>query len=145
MRAAALLAAALITGCGLLPGSPPDWVANRLPLPSCGEEELGQGDAGNIEGRLCLFDAYLAGQGAELISTALTIEGDPITRYIRVHESGVVEIFIDASRDRFGSGEWERLRCNGLLSVDEANQAPGFGLPPEMIFVEDDCAPEPVP
>jgi hypothetical protein len=129
--AAAVIAAVVIAGCGTLQ---PDWVVNRLPLPSCGEEVLEQGEAADAEVRTCLLDAYLAGRGAEMISTQPTIEGDPITRYIRVHENGVVEIFVDATRDQYGSESWERLRCEALLPVEDAN-----------VFVENGCEQLPLP
>ena len=146
MRLAALVATTMLSaGCGFLPSAPPDWVTNRLPLDSCGEETLGQGEAGDADVRMCLLEAYEDGRPAEMISTQPTIEGDPITRYIRVHENGVVEIFVDATRDGFGSGEWERLRCEMLVSVDEANDPPDLVFPPDMVFVEDQCQSQPVP
>lgn len=136
MRAAAVLAGVLATGCGLLPSAPPEWVVNRNPLPSCGEEVLEQGEVGDVEARTCLLEAYQEGRAAELVSTFPTIEGDPITRYVRVHENGVVEIFHDATRDSFGSGEWERIRCEALIPAAD---------PPGQVFLENGCTQEPVP
>jgi hypothetical protein len=136
---AAVWAAGLIAGCGI-PGVP-EWVANRQPLESCGEETP---EGLNAEARACLLDAYEAGSGAELISTQNSLEGDPIVRYIRVHENGVVEIFHDATRDSFGSGEWERLLCAGLIPVAEARDRDDVH-PAEMVFIEDACEPLPVP
>ena len=57
----------------------------------------------------------------------------------------MVEIFVDVTRDRFGSGLWERLRCEMLVSVDEANDPPDLVFPAEMVFVEDGCEELPVP
>jgi hypothetical protein len=146
MRFTGLLAAvAVVAGCGVLPSVPPDWVVNRNPLPSCGEERLDQGGARDVAARTCLLEAFQEGRAAELISTGPTVEGDPITRYIRVHENGVVELFIDASRDRFGSGRWERVRCEALVPVEQVNDPPDLFFPAEEVFVEDGCAPEPVP
>jgi len=130
MRAAALLAALAITGCGLLPPVPPDWVTNRQPLPSCGEESTER----NVEGRECLFDAFESGGGAEFVIRESTMEGDPITSYFRVHENGAVEIFLDATQDRYGAERWERIRCEGLLAV-----------PDGRVFVENGCEELPVP
>src|SRR5919106_1454468 len=142
MRMAALPAVALLlAGCEMLPSMPPDWVVNRNPLPSCGEEVLGQGQAGDGAARTCLLEAFQEGRPAELISTQSTIEGDPITRYLRVHENGVVEIFVDGTRDRFGSGHWERMRCQGLVAVEEASAE----LPAETVFLEDRCELLPAP
>jgi hypothetical protein len=145
MRLVALPAAALLTACGLLPSAPPDWVVNRQPLAACGEEVLEQGESSDAAARACLFDAYQAGRGAELITTQPTIEGDPWTRYIRVHDNGVVELFVDATRDRFGSGRWERFLCERLVSVEEANDPPDLVFPAEMVFVEENCRELPVP
>ena len=145
MRVAAGFAVLMVTGCGLLPSAPPDWVVNRQPLPSCGEEVLAQGEAGNREMRTCLLEAFQAGEAAELITTQPSIEGDPITRYIRVHDNGVVEIFHDATRDRFGSGEWERLTCARLVAVEEMDDQPGEAWPADMVFIEEDCEFLPVP
>ena len=131
MRLTALFATAMLAACGFLPPTPPDWVTNRLPLESCGVDDGAEADA-----RRCLLEAFLAGQGAELISTESTIEGDPITRYVRVHENGVVEIFVDATQDRYGSGEWERIVCAELVPVE---------MPTGLVFGEQGCREQPVP
>ena len=142
---ATAIVGAFLVGCGVVGGPDPDWVTNRLPLTSCGVEEVGI--EGNFDGkaRACLLDAYEAGEGAELISTQTSVEGDPITRFLRVHENGVIELFVDATRDRYGSGEWERLTCDRLVPVAEANDPPGTTFPDAMVFVEDGCQQQPVP
>ncbi len=134
-----LVAMALTTGCGLLSFVPPDWVTNRDPLPLCGEEDIGHGDGFDPAARACLLEAFQDGRSAELISTQTSIEGDLITRYLRVHESGTIELFVDATRDRFGSGQWERLECQRLVPVAEYNDPPDTVLPAEFVFVEDGC------
>ena len=137
--------ALLATGCGILQGPAPEWVVNRQPLPACGTEVLEQGQAGEPELRRCLLEAFEEGRGAELITTRPTIEGDPVTEYLRVHENGVVEVFIDATQDQFGSGEWERMVCDGLTPVEDLEDAPDAGDAPEMVFVQHGCEPLPVP
>ena len=144
-RAASLPAAIILFGCGILPGELPEWVANRQPLASCGSEVLEQGESHDEEARLCLLEAYLAGRGAELISTEPTVEGDPITTFIRVHENGVIEVFVDATRDRFGSGRWERIGCQDLVPVEEANDPPDVVFTPDMVFIQEGCEELPVP
>ena len=62
------------------------------------------GEGVDAEARTCLLEAFEEGRGAELITTQTSVEGDPITRYIRVHENGTVEIFHDATQDQYGSG-----------------------------------------
>ena len=142
---APLLGLLLLAGCGIFSGPPPDWVTNRQPLDSCGEEDYGRGEGVDVEARQCLLAAFEAGRGAELITTMTSVEGDPVTRYIRVHENGTVEIFHDASRDQYGSGGWERSRCERLVPVEEANDPPDLSFPEHDVFVEEDCTTLPVP
>ena len=144
-RAAGLVAMLLLVGCGFLPGPVPEWVANRQPLESCGTEDFGHGEGADVTARTCLLEAFEDGHGAELITSQTSIEGDPIVRYIRVHENGVVEVFQDATRDRFGSGEWERVVCDRLVPVAEANDPPDDVLPKTMVFMEVGCEALPVP
>lgn len=144
-QVAALIVGAFVVGCGLVQGPDPEWITNRLPLTSCGVEEVGVDGDFNVDARGCLLDAYEAGTGAELISTQTSVEGDPIIRYLRVHENGVIELFVDATRDRYGSGQWERLRCDRLVPVAEANDPPDTTFPDAMVFVEEGCEPLPVP
>ena len=144
MRVVALLLASVaLMGCGMLPSAPPDWVANREELPSCGAEDAGHRTY-DAAARTCLLDAYRAGQAAELISTELTIEGDPITRYLRVHPDATIEIFVDSTRDTFGSGGWERVICEDLIPVAEINDPPDIFYPEEMMFLEELCVAVPV-
>ena len=142
---ALLLILLVLAGCGFFAVPPPDWVVNRQPLESCGEEAYGRGEGVDVAARQCLLAAFEAGRGAELITTMTSVEGDPITRYIRVHENGTVEIFHDASQDQYGSGGWERLRCERLVSVEEANDPPDLSFPEHDVFVEEDCESLPVP
>jgi hypothetical protein len=120
-------------------------VVNRTPLPLCGAEEVGLEGTYDAEARACLLAAHLDGRGAELLTTQNTMEGDPINRYVRVHENGVVEIFVDATRDRFGSGEWERLVCQRLAPIAEVNEPPDLVFPADMVFVEEGCEELPTP
>jgi hypothetical protein len=145
MRLAALGAAVALAGCGLVPETPPDWVVNRQPLPLCGEEGE-DGRAFDIPVRSCLLDAFRDGASAEMISTETTMEGDPITRIIRVHENGVVEMFVDWTRDHFSSKSWEREVCEELVSVDEANANYEFDVYNEdEVFIGEGCREEPMP
>ena len=135
---------ALLAACSsFYPPDQPDWIVNRLPLESCGVETIeANGLTLNVEARTCLLVAFQNGGGRELISTQATEEGDPITRYYRVHENGTVEIFVDATQDRFGSQRWERYRCDRLLPADDMN--PDLANE-ERVFIEDGCAELPIP
>jgi hypothetical protein len=134
-----------LAGCGFFAAPPPDWVTNRQPLEPCGEEAYGHGEGVDVEARECLIAAFEAGRGAELITTMTSVEGDPITRYIRVHENGTVEIFHDATQDQYGSGGWERLRCERLVAVEGSDDPDVIGFPEHDVFVELDCESLPVP
>lgn len=114
-------------------------MANREPLESCGSEEAGLGEGIDPAARACLLEAFESGGSAELTSTMTSVEGDPTTRIIRVLEDGTVEVFIDATRDNYGSGEWERLRCAALVPVAEINDPPDLFYPEEHVFVEEGC------
>ncbi|HEX5040256.1 MAG TPA: hypothetical protein VFW95_08995 [Candidatus Limnocylindria bacterium] len=128
---------------GFYPPDQPDWIVNRIPLRSCGEEGAEQGvGATNVDARRCLLAAYDAGEGAELISTRPTEEGDPVTTYYRVHENGTVEIFVDATRDRFGGQRWSRYRCDRLAPADDVN--PDLANE-ERVFIEQGCQELPIP
>lgn len=135
-RPGALLVAiaVLAAGCDLLPPPTPDWVLNRTELPACGAEEVAADRLPNREARECLIDAWRESRPAELISERPTVEGDPVTTIYRVLPDGSVEMFVDMTRDRYGSGEWERLVCSGLRPVRE-----GDGLDESWIFVEEGC------
>ena len=137
MRLVALVL--LVTGCGLLPAAQPDWVANRQPLESCGEETVTRGET-NAEARRCLLEAYEDGRSAELISTEQITEGRVVTRYLRVHENGTIETFVDATRDTLGSGAWERQTCGQMLPAEEVRD-----VWVEEVFIILDCDDEPVP
>jgi len=138
-RAWAALLILLVSGCGLLPSAQPEWVVNRLPLTSCGEEIVERGDT-DVEARQCLLDAFRAGEGAELITTQATGQDGQVTRYLRVHENGTIEIFTDATDDPTGSGAWERETCTQMLGADEVRD-----VWVEEVFVMIDCQSQPIP
>ena len=49
-----------------------------------------------------------------------------------------VHVFMDATRDRYGSGRWEEHRCDSLQPVSAVNQ-PDSHLPLDFVFVEVGC------
>lgn len=126
-------------GCGLAPSGQPDWIVNRNPLRSCGEEMVERGDT-DVEARQCLLDAFRAGEGAELITTQPSGQDGRVTRYLRVHENGTIEIFTDATQDPTGSGAWERETCGQMLGADEVRD-----VWVEEVFVLLDCQSQPIP
>lgn len=68
----------------------------------------------------CLAGSRTRG-GGELRVTALTDEGDPIPMYFRTAARSVsVEVYLDETRDRFGSGSWKYTTCQVPLVTAEA-------------------------
>jgi hypothetical protein len=93
---------------------------DRAPLPACPPVELRQGQEIPPSARGCL-DAGREGDGAELVVTAPTAEGIPITTYHRwLPGAGGYESFTDMTPDAaFGSGAWEYHSCPQAVSLDD--------------------------
>ncbi|WP_336712355.1 hypothetical protein [Arthrobacter sp. USHLN218] len=123
-RQACLAAAAamLLAGCQATPSpdvidesradsSAPDDFRNRAALPLCPDVILDQGKQLGPEAIACLERGY-AGNGAELAVASPTVEGDMVVRHVRVTRHGPsLQIYHDATRDKFGSGEWTAASC----------------------------------
>ncbi len=135
IMSAALACLFVLVACNLvrLPVATPAEVSGRTELPSCPEERREQGDPPNAEGRQCLLTAFEEGRPAEFVSTRPTIEGDPITTIYRVWPSAElpVEIFQDATRDRYGSGAWSYVGCEALEPTDSGEIFEPVGCPDE--------------
>ncbi len=118
MRAAAGLAAAVLAACGVLQPALPDWVANRQPLEGCapGIVEVDSPEA--AAGEQCMLDAFRVGRGAELVTAGEMATGEPLTSYVRVHENGTVEMFLNLGDDPRAPGAWERIRCEELVPTE---------------------------
>ena len=95
----------------------PAEVVSRSVLPFCGIEQ-GAGPALTInpEVRGCFLAGYRDGTGAEFASIQTTIEGDPIATIWRTVPGGGVELLVDATQDKFGSGTWMRTTCRQLVN-----------------------------
>ena len=59
----------------------------------------------------CIVTAAREGRRARAVAVLTTIEGDPIPTYVFVRAKGDLLVVTDSTRDRFGSGGWERSRC----------------------------------
>ena len=145
----ALASPILLVGCGILtppvPSGMPEWVALRRPLPACGSERIGPAGGANRDARACLLAEYDSGGEGELVSELTTVEGDPVTQYLRVHANGTIEMFVDGTRDPLGSGAWERYVCRALVPVEVWNRPPDNVVPAEYVFVQDSCEALPIP
>jgi len=135
MRLGGVLAAALLllAGCGILQPAVPDWVVNRQPLDACADGVVEVDSPEARSGQACVLEAYRSGRGAELVTAGRMETGEPLTSYLRVHENGTIEMFLNLGDDPSGPGAWERFRCEELV----AN--------PVMIFVQEDCEQLPIP
>lgn len=105
----------------------PAEVAGRRPLPPCGTEVVVVGMGASVPARRCFWEAHRERRPAELISFGTTIEGDWVVRFYRTDPTveGVI-VYVDETRDRWGSGEWLRLHCR-VLRVPE-RELPAFEL-----------------
>lgn len=92
------------------PGVPQE-VAERAKLPACGEIELDQAEP-IPEAAVACMDAA-GDEGAELIVTAPTVEGEPIVMYYRALPGGGVELYQDSTRDTWAApgGGWTFASC----------------------------------
>jgi hypothetical protein len=112
--AAGGLAFGSLSACSYTPSS----VENRPRLPSCGQyENLNQPPSADQRRKnRCILNALANGRRAELVVTHATIEGDPITEYLRVVGPDRVEAFVDATRDSEAGPEarWSHWLCRGL-------------------------------
>ena len=90
------------------------WLT-RDPLTSCGRHKLVRAESvANPPYAKCLRDAMSAGEGAEAIVTVTTVEGDPITSYLRVTATGDTEVYLDSTQDKFGKQAWRYKTCADL-------------------------------
>ncbi len=101
-------------------------VEERRPMPSCGAYEVGLAAELPAEARTardCFLSAFGAGREAELAITVTSIEGDPITTIYRVLGPNDVELFVDASADKFAEVKEYQQRCTAVVE-DGAGLAP---------------------
>jgi hypothetical protein len=116
---AVALAASLVlalAGCGSEDEVDADAPQAEPDVEDCGSYESlnAPPQEGEAEKNRCLLDAFEAGREAKLVVTLATVEGDPLVHYFTVTESGQLEVLVDSTKDKFGSGSWHALTCTGL-------------------------------
>jgi len=124
-RSAVLVLATGITVVGCGGDGPPTAFEDRSNVPSCGEVTVTPyPETGAAPHEFdCLRTAAASGDSAELEITSGTVEGDPITTWLRVLDAERTEIFIDNSEDEFrGEAAWVRYECPSL-TFDDAGYA----------------------
>jgi hypothetical protein len=86
----------------------------------------------------CIVDAAHEGRRARAVAVLTTIEGDPIPTYVHVRAKRDLLVVTDSTRDRFGSGGWERSRCRtvavegGMLAFGSCRSL-GTGKPAWLV------------
>ena len=91
---------------------------SRRPMPSCGSYQvpLGELPVADQAIRDCFLSAFGAGREAEVTITATSFEGDPIVTIYRVLGPNDLELFVDASADKFaGDLKTYRQRCTSVV------------------------------
>ena len=116
---AALLLVALalaLAGCGNEDEVDADAPQAEPDVEDCGSYESlnAPPEEGEAEKNRCLLDAFEDGREAKLVVTLATVEGDPLVHYFTVTESGQLELLVDSTKDKFGSGSWHAQTCTGL-------------------------------
>lgn len=97
-------------------GPTPAAFTARTPLPSCGSYELGLEALPSQAGR-CMTAAVGTTAGAELVLSRPTVEGDAVVTYFRaLPGSTSIEVFIDSTKDKFGTRVWSRQMCGGFVN-----------------------------
>lgn len=108
----AALTAVLLAGCAAGPDPVKGQFEGRESLEACGELLLGQGESVPADAWDCL--EATASTGAEFVVGTPTTEGDTIRYYFRAGpDLDGVEIFIDRTEDKWGTGKWDRRQCKG--------------------------------
>ena len=62
----------------------------------------------------CIVSAARNGRRARAVAVLTTVEGDPVPSYVFVRGRRNILVVTDSTRDRFGSGTWEKARCRTL-------------------------------
>lgn len=110
--------AARIIASSMTSADAPAAFKDRPAFRSCGRIELQQGAALPPERIACL--SATPDEGRELIVVSRTTEGDPIVRYFRTGPDLTgVEIFEDATADRFGDRAWHHSVCRSA-QIDQS-------------------------
>jgi hypothetical protein len=135
MRVGGVLATAvaILAGCGIVQPGLPDWVVNRQPLEACADGVVVADGPEARSAKACMLEAFRSGRGAELVTGGQMESGEPLVSYLRVHENGTVEMFLNLGDDPSAPGAWERFRCEELVAD------------PVLIFVQEGCEQLPVP
>ena len=108
----------VLAGCGAFTEPMPEWIVNRQPLAACADGIVEAESPEAEAGQTCILEAFRAGRGAELVTSGEMATGAPLTSYVRVHENGMIEMFLNLGADPAAPGAWERFRCEELIPTE---------------------------
>ncbi|ABS03750.1 hypothetical protein Krad_2269 [Kineococcus radiotolerans SRS30216 = ATCC BAA-149] len=91
----------------------------RFALPQCAPITVDQGRVDPAALQDCLLSSDAQREGAEVLVTSNTVEGDPIKTYYRALPGEGLEVFTDATADSFGSEGWRHVRCVDVAAAVE--------------------------
>ena len=99
-----------------LPHKAPKEVAQRTPLPSCGQYGEGPNEATTLAPEAaCFADAVSTKRPAEVVHIITSTEGGTIVELFRYAGSGNVVLYMDTTSDRYSAQNW--TRTEGKLFV----------------------------
>jgi hypothetical protein len=103
---------AVIRNLGIDPARAPDGALDLAGGTFCGDEipDPVDGTISSNDGRACFAAALADGSTALYIMQLTTDEGDPIAYIWHTGPDGD-HVYIDSTRDAFGSGEWSQQLC----------------------------------
>lgn len=88
----------------------------------------------DVVARKCFVASAESGRAASFVDYATSDEGDPVVSVYRLAPNGL-RIYVDATRDAFGSGRWELQECSGVTTTFPNAPEPL----PDGYFTGDDC------
>jgi hypothetical protein len=125
----ARLGAVLVAGgtvLVLLDASSASSRATPASYPSCGTywNKNTPVTSGQRRVNSCIIMAAREARRARAVAVLTTVEGDPIPTYVYARATGDLLVVTDSTRDKFGSGGWDRSRCR---TVGAEGGRLGFG------------------
>lgn len=97
--------------------SAPEGFHDQLPLKSCGQVTLDQGEQIPIDAVDCI-DTAIGTLDTELAVGSPTTEGDPIVALYRTStDTPGVQISTDTAFDRFGPKTWTHQNCHTTITL----------------------------
>lgn len=134
---------AALADAGVVPESMPRMLGALDGFEICGSDHRSIPPGEASAAARCFLDRTLAELDAVYVTTGTTVEGDPVTSVYVTGADGKVAAFHDATRDRFGSGEWSRFDAR-RVAARTSNGSVDLELIDGVEVALDAALPEPV-